>query len=70
MPPSAPWQRRSQNGPDSNEEALISRRLGQRIPGPFKAHIAATVSEFVGTFLFLLVSRRTHICSSNTNYNS
>lgn len=56
MPPRAPWQRRSQNGPDSNEEALISRPLGQRMQGPMKAHVAATVSEFVGTFLFLLVS--------------
>lgn len=55
MPP-RPWQRGSGTGPDSNGEALISQPLGQRFPAPVKAHIAAATSEFVGTFLFLLVS--------------
>lgn len=54
MPP-RPWQRGSGSGPDSNGEALISQPLGRRFPAPIKAHIAAATSEFVGTFLFLLV---------------
>lgn len=57
MPP-RPWQRGSGSGPDSNGEALISQPLGQRFPAPVKAHIAAATSEFIGTFLFLLVRLR------------
>lgn len=64
MPPrNLPWQKRTQSTTDSNEEALVSRPLGQRLPGNLKAHFAAIVSEFVGTFLFLLVSLPGHVRS-------
>ncbi|KAK7748742.1 Aquaporin-1 [Cytospora paraplurivora] len=72
MPPRTPWTRgqNGQNGPDSNEEALISRPLGQRFETKTRAHIAAAISEFVGTFLFLLFALgATHVINTATAAN-
>ncbi|KUI55895.1 Aquaporin-2 [Cytospora mali] len=67
MPPRSPWNRSQNAGPDSNEEALLSRPLGSRFSVPIRAHIGAVVSEFVGTFLFLLFALGgTHVINSAT----
>ncbi|KAF3766974.1 aquaporin [Cryphonectria parasitica EP155] len=53
MPPRAPWQRRGEDHADSSGgEALVSQS-GRHSGSPMKAHVVATVSEFIGTFLFL-----------------
>lgn len=54
MPPRAPWKR--SGAMDSAADASGKPRLGQRLSFPLKANLAAFVSEFVGTFLFLFVS--------------
>lgn len=54
MPPRAPWKRSSVLDP--SKEGNASHSLGQRLSFPVKAHLAAFLSEFVGTFLFLFVS--------------
>lgn len=53
MPPRAPWKRNS--ALDPSKEGNASHQLGQRLSFPAKAHLAAFLSEFVGTFLFLFV---------------
>lgn len=56
MPPRAPWQKRSQDGPDYNGGETLVSRPGSKGVSPTRAHAAAAVGEFVGTFLFLFVS--------------
>lgn len=59
----APWSKHKQSATESNREVPVSQRSGKsrplarRLPEHIKAHLAATISEFVGTFLFLFVSR-------------
>ncbi|ROW05629.1 hypothetical protein VSDG_00482 [Cytospora chrysosperma] len=73
MPPRTPWKRGQNGGHDSrsNEETLISRPMGQRFPVRVRAHIGAFVSEFVGTFLFLLFALGgTHVINTATSTNT